>query len=264
MQEISAITMGLLAGLTTWAFTALGAAVVFMPWRISTRFLDIMLGGAAGVMLAASVWSLLLPAMETAEPTWGSWRFIPAAGGFILGGVCLRMLDMALPHIHPRTGDKDGAPSRLPRNFLLFLSVTLHNIPEAAAVGVSFGAAAVSPDLGVAPAILLMLAIGLQNLPEGMAVSVPMLHEGMSARKAFLYGQFSGAVEPVACVAGAVLAASALPVLPWALSLAAGAMIFVVVEEVIPAFRCNDNSDPATMGVIAGFALMMCLDMALG
>lgn len=254
--------MGLLAGLFTWLFTSFGAATVFMRKEFSRRTLDIMLGFAAGVMLAASVWSLLLPALDLAEESLGRWRFIPPACGILLGALLLRGLDYLLPHIHPMTNLPDGPKSTLPKSFLLILAITLHNIPEAIAVGVAFGAVAIDPELGISGAIILMLGIGLQNLPEGMAVSVPLLREGLSRRRSFYYGQLSGLVEPFACVAGALLASMAIQVLPWVLGFAAGAMIFVTVEEVIPEAQSSGHGDASTMGVITGFICMMCLDVA--
>ena len=264
MNEMPAPLMGLLAGLVTWAFTAAGAAAVFLSREFSRKTLDVMLGGAAGVMLAATFWSLLNPAMELAEPAWGAGRVIPVGLGLLIGAVVIRVMDRVLPHIHPIGGLRDGGPSKLPKNTLLILAITLHNIPEALAVGVGFGAAVVDPKLGLAPAITLMFAIGLQNLPEGLAVSMPLLREGMGKRKAFFYGQLSGLVEPVAATFGALLASIALPFLPWALAIAAGAMLFVTVEEVIPESQVSGNHDAATMGVMAGFVAMMCLDVLFG
>lgn len=264
MWDLPPAILGLLAGICTWIFTSIGAAAVFMSREFSRKTLDIMLGAAAGVMLAATIWSLLDPALELAEPAWGAWRFTPVALGFIGGAAVLRLLDLALPHIHPLAGQRDGPNSALPRNFLLVLAITLHNIPEALAVGVAFGAASIDPSLGMAPALVLMAGIGLQNLPEGMAVSVPLLREGMSRKRAFFYGQLSGLVEPVAALAGAVLASIAMPALPWALAFAAGAMIFVTVEEVIPEAQSAGNGDAATAGLILGFVIMMCLDVAFG
>ena len=256
--------MGLLAGLVTWGFTSLGAAAVFSPREFSRRTLDIMLGVAAGVMLAASFWSLLDPALEMARPGWGVWCFVPVALGFLGGAVVLRLLDILLPHLHPLEGFEEGTPTHLSRSVLLVLAITLHNIPEGLAVGVAFGAATAAPEMGFAGAVTLMLGIGLQNLPEGMAVSVPLLREGLSRRKAFFYGQLSGIVEPIAAVIGAAAASVAAPVLPWALAFAAGAMVFVVVEEVVPEAQASGNGDAATMGVMSGFVLMMCLDVAFG
>lgn len=264
MLELPAALIGLLAGLATWIFTTIGAASVFITREFSRKTLDVSLGLAAGVMLAASIWSLLLPAMELAQTTWGVWRIVPASAGLLVGAILIRLLDLVLPHIHALSGIHDGPGSRLPKNTLLMLAITLHNAPEALAVGVSFGAAVIDPEMGWEPAITLMLAIGLQNLPEGLAVSMPLLREGMSKRKAFFYGQLSGLVEPFAAAVGAALASIALPFLPWALSIAAGAMLFVTVEEVIPESQASGNHDAATLGVMAGFTLMMCLDVVFG
>ncbi|MBD5641265.1 MAG: ZIP family metal transporter [Desulfovibrio sp.] len=257
--------LGLLAGLVTWIFTTLGAATVFLRQQFSRKTLDILLGFAAGVMLAASVWSLLLPALDLTREAWGAWSFVPPALGFIIGAGGLRLVDYLLPHIHPLLNSKEGlGAGRMQRHFLLILAITLHNIPEALAVGVAFGAVTIDPALGMAGAVTLMLGIGLQNLPEGMAVSIPLLREGWSRRRAFFYGQLSGLVEPVAAVAGALLASVAMPVLPWAMAFAAGAMIFVTVEEVIPEAHASGNGDAATMGLILGFVCMMSLDVGLG
>ncbi len=257
--------MGLCAGLITWIFTALGSAAVFLRRQFSRKTLDILLGFAAGVMLAASVWSLLLPALDLAKENWGNWNFIPAAGGMIIGAACLRAIDYLLPHIHPLMNESEGlGVAHVNRHFLLILAITLHNIPEALAVGVAFGAVAIDPELGFAGAFTLMLGIGLQNLPEGMAVSIPLLRDGCSRRRAFFYGQLSGIVEPIAALIGALLAATALAILPWAMAFAAGAMIFVTVEDVLPEAHASGNGDAATMGVIAGFVCMMCLDAGLG
>lgn len=268
----SAAGLALLAGLVTWGFTSVGAGMVFLSREFSRCTLDVMLGFAAGVMLAASFWSLLDPALSMAEASWGQWAFVPVALGFLAGAALLRLVDIILPHIHPLAGVEDGMPSRLPRSALLIFAITLHNIPEGLAVGVAFGAVAVNfadPSLTgaatgatLAGAVTLMLGIGLQNLPEGMAVSVPLLREGFSRRKAFFYGQLSGAVEPVAAVIGALIAASAVSILPFALAFAAGAMVFVVVEEVIPEAQASGHGDAATLGLIVGFVLMMCLDVA--
>ncbi|MDE5879655.1 MAG: ZIP family metal transporter [Desulfovibrio sp.] len=252
---------GLGAGLVTWLCTSLGAGAVFLKQEFSRKTLDMLLGFAGGVMLAASVWSLLDPALALAEPGWGAWKFVPPAGGFLLGALSLRLLDYATPHFHMMLARPDGPKSALPRNFLLVLAITLHNIPEALAVGVAFGAAALDPSLGLAGALTLMFGIGLQNVPEGMAVSLPLLRDGMKRSKAFCIGQLSGAVEPVAALVGALLTSLALSVLPWALGFAAGAMIFVTVEEVIPEAHASGNGDAATMGVIIGFVTMMCLDV---
>lgn len=260
--------MALLAGLVTWGFTSVGAGMVFASREFSRRSLDTMLGFAAGVMIAASFWSLLDPALNMARPAWGRLAFVPAALGFLAGAGVLRLMDILLPHLHPLEGFADGPPSRLPRSALLIFAITLHNIPEGLAVGVAFGAAALGDPVAAASganlagALTLMFGIGLQNLPEGMAVSVPLLREGFSRRRAFFYGQLSGVVEPIAAVLGAVVAAVAAPALPYALAFAAGAMIFVVVEEVVPEAQASGHGDAATMGLIAGFVIMMILDVA--
>ncbi len=264
MDTFSPAGMALLAGLVTWGFTAAGAALVFASRSFSRLSLDIMLGFAAGVMLAASFWSLLQPALDMASD-WGRLAFLPVAGGFLAGAAALRLLDLLLPHLHQMENLEEGIPTRLPRSTLLVLAITLHNIPEGLAVGVAFGAAAAGGgEAGLTGALTLMLGIGLQNLPEGTAVSVPLLREGLSRRKAFFYGQLSGMVEPLAAVLGAFAVSMARPVLPFALAFAAGAMIFVVVEEVIPESHASGHGDAASLGVVAGFAVMMCLDAALG
>lgn len=256
--------MALLAGLVTWSFTAVGAAMVFAAKEFSRLSLDVMLGFAAGVMIAASFWSLLQPALEMASD-WGRLAFVPVAIGFLSGAAALRLLDVILPHIHQMENFEEGIHTRLPRSVLLVFAITLHNIPEGLAVGVAFGAAAMGgPEASLAGALTLMFGIGLQNLPEGTAVSVPLLREGFSRKKAFFYGQLSGIVEPIAAVLGALAVSVAQPVLPFALAFAAGAMIFVVVEEVIPESHASGHGDAASLGVVAGFVIMMCLDVALG
>jgi zinc transporter, ZIP family len=265
-RDMSPVLQALLATLFTWSVTALGAAVVFTRREVSRKMLDAMLGFAAGVMIAASFWSLLAPAIEMAEggmlPSW-----VPAVSGFLLGGVFLRGIDQVLPHLHvgfPRR-EAEGLKTSWHRSVLLVLAITLHNIPEGLAVGVAFGAVASGmPSATLAGAVALAIGIGLQNFPEGMAVSVPLRREGMSRLKSFWYGQLSAAVEPVAGVIGAAAVIAMRPLLPYALSFAAGAMIFVVVEEVIPESHRGGNTDLATMGAMVGFAVMMLLDVALG
>lgn len=259
----SPVGLALLAGLGTWLCTAIGASAVFMRKEFSRRSLDIMLGFAAGVMLAASYWSLLAPAIELSQG-WGSFAFVPAAVGFVGGALSLRLLDY-LPHFHPLMGVNDGVSSGLPRSVLLVLAITIHNIPEGLAVGVAFGAIGAGlPEASLAAALALAFGIGLQNIPEGLAVSVPLLRAGLSKHKAFFYGQASGLVEPLAAMLGAVAVGYALPVLPFALAFAAGAMVFVVVEEVIPEAQASGNGDAASMGLVAGFVVMMCMDVGLG
>ncbi len=268
LEQLNPIMQALVATLFTWGLTALGAAGVFLSKQPKKKTLDIMLGFAAGVMIAASFWSLLFPAIEMSEgkslPSW-----VPAAVGFLLGAVFLRGLDYVLPHIHPGLTKKDdtveGVKTSWHRSVLLVLAITLHNIPEGLAVGVAFGAVAAGlPAATIAGAIALAIGIGIQNFPEGLAVSMPLRREGLSRRKSFWYGQMSGIVEPIAGVFGAALVLIAEPILPYALAFAAGAMIFVVVEELIPESQQGGHSDSATMGTIIGFTVMMILDVALG
>lgn len=260
------VSQALVATLFTWGMTALGAGLVFCFRTINRKVLDGMLGFAAGVMIAASCWSLLIPSIEMSAgsitPAW-----FPATSGFLLGAVFLWAIDKILPHLHPGFALKDaeGIKTSWRKSILLVLAVTLHNIPEGLAVGVAFGALHLDlPSTSMAGAIALAVGIGIQNLPEGTAVSVPLRREGMSRLQSFWYGQMSGAVEPVAGVIGAAAVILMQPILPYALSFAAGAMIFVVVEEVIPESQLARNTDLATVGAIAGFAVMMTLDVALG
>jgi ZIP family zinc transporter len=261
------VLQALWATLFTWAVTALGASVVFFFKTINRKVLDSMLGFAAGVMIAASFWSLLAPAIEMAEETNGSLSWVPAVVGFLLGGVFLRLVDRVLPHLHPGMDldEAEGIPTSWRRSVLLVLAITLHNIPEGLAVGVAFGAAAYGlSSATIAAAVVLALGIGIQNFPEGMAVAVPLRREGLSRGKCFLYGQLSGIVEPIAGVAGAAAVLVMRPILPYALSFAAGAMMFVVIEELIPESQAEKNTDIATLGAMLGFAVMMTLDVALG
>ena len=265
-NDLHPIIQALLAGLFTWGLTALGAAAVFLVKGINRKLLDTMLGFAAGVMIAASYWSLLAPAIAMAEaqsiPGW-----IPAAVGFLLGGVFLRIIDRILPHLHLGLDmdQAEGVSTTWKRSTLLVLAVTLHNIPEGLAVGVAFGAVVAGfPSATIAGAMALAIGIGIQNFPEGMAISMPLRREGMSQFRSFWYGQLSGIVEPLASIAGAAAVLLARPILPYALAFAAGAMIFVVVEELIPESQQQGHSDLATMGVMFGFTVMMILDVALG
>ncbi len=271
MRHVNPVLLALLATLFTWGVTALGAAIVIFTRNVSQKFLDASLGMAAGVMIAASFWSLLAPAIDMAvEEGYGQWKWVPPLVGFLLGAAFLRMIDKVLPHLHPglRTDQAEGVKTNWQRSTLLVLAITLHNIPEGLAVGVAFGAAAgmtgaaQTAQLGAAAA--LALGIGLQNFPEGSAVALPLRREGMGRMKALWYGQLSGMVEPIAGVVGAALVIFVTPILPYALAFAAGAMIFVAAEELIPESQANDNVDLATMGVIGGFAIMMSLDVALG
>lgn len=264
-EGLSPVAQALLGTLFTWFVTALGAGLVFLFRDVNRKVLDSMLGFAAGVMIAASYWSLLAPAIEMAEESGGA-VWIPALVGFLLGGIFLRLVDKILPHLHAGFPMKEaeGIKTNWQRSVLLILAITLHNIPEGLAVGVAFGALAAGlPAASLGAAIALALGIGIQNFPEGMSVSVPLRREGFSSLKAFWYGQLSGVVEPVAGVIGALAVLLVRPLLPYALAFAAGAMIFVVVEELIPEAQLEGNTDLATMGAMLGFAVMMTLDVAL-
>lgn len=260
------IFQALLATLFTWLVTALGSAMVFFFKEVKRKVLDSMLGFAAGVMIAASFWSLLAPAITMAEES-GVIPWVPALVGFLMGGLSLRVIDRFLPHLHLGLpmDQAEGIKTSWHRSVLLVLAITLHNIPEGLAVGVAFGALYHNlPGASLAGAIALALGIGIQNFPEGAAVSIPLRREGLSIGRSFLYGQLSGLVEPVAGVLGALAVVAMKPILPYALSFAAGAMIFVVVEELIPEAQMDKNTDVATMGALLGFAVMMTLDVALG
>lgn len=271
---MSPIWMALIATTFTWGVTALGAATVFFTRTVNQKLLDAMLGFAAGVMIAASYWSLLAPAIEMSEeavqagtttiPAW-----VPAAVGFMVGALFLFAIDKVLPHLHVgfRTEEAEGIKTTWHRSVLLVLAITLHNFPEGLAVGVAFGALAnqdVITDQMLLGPIALAIGIGLQNFPEGLAVSMPLRREGFSRLKSFWYGQLSAVVEPIAGVIGVVAVLVMQPLLPYALSFAAGAMIFVVVEELIPESHRKGNTDLATMGAMVGFTVMMVLDVALG
>lgn len=265
--ELDPVIQALIATLFTWGMTALGAALVFTFKSYNQKLLDGMLAFAGGVMIAASFWSLLDPAIEMAEggelPAW-----LPVAVGFMLGGISLWGVNKLLPHLPANMliGQSEGIQTqKRERSTLLVLSITLHNIPEGLAIGVAFGAVANgSSSASIAGAIALAIGIGIQNFPEGTAVSMPLRREGMSRKKSFLFGQFSGMVEPISAVIGVIAVSLVEPLLPYALSYAAGAMIFVVAEEVIPASHEEGNKDLASMSLIIGFTIMMILDVALG
>ena len=264
--KLSPVVQALLATLFTWGVTALGAAMVFFFKEINKKILNAMLGFAAGVMIAASFWSLLNPAIEMAEEM-GTPGYIPAVIGFLFGGAFLFLVDRLIPHLHIGAPDEEAEVihTQLHRSILLVLAITLHNIPEGLAVGVAFGAAASGlPGAAVASAIALAIGIGLQNFPEGAAVSIPLRREGLSRAKSFLYGQASGVVEPIAGMLGAVAVLAMKPLLPYALSFAAGAMIYVCVEELIPEAQRDSDTDSSSIGAMLGFAVMMFLDVALG
>ncbi len=266
LLEYDPVLLALIATLFTWGVTALGASMVFFFKSINIKVLNTMLGFAAGVMIAASFWSLLAPAIEMSQAS-GTTSWLPAVVGFLAGGAFLLLVDKILPHLHLNLPIEkaEGIKTSWERSVLLILAITLHNIPEGLAVGVAFGALASNPDIGVlGGAIALAIGIGIQNFPEGAAISVPLRREGFSRAKAFWYGQLSGIVEPIAGVIGAYLVISITPLLPYALSFAAGAMIFVVVEELIPASQTGDETDLSTIGAMLGFAVMMVLDVAFG
>ena len=266
LGQFPSVIQALFATIFTWAITALGAAFVFIGKTVTRKLLVGMLGFAAGVMIAASFFSLLLPAIDMAESS-GVPGWLPAVVGFLMGGAFLWMVDKILPHLHQglATSEAEGIKTHWQRSVLLVLAITMHNIPEGLAVGVAFGAVAAGiPSASLTSAIALAIGIGLQNFPEGMAVSMPLRGEGLSRRKAFMMGQLSGIVEPIAGVLGALAVISMQSILPYALSFAAGAMIYVVVEELIPESQRGESTDIATIGVMFGFALMTFLDVALG
>jgi zinc transporter, ZIP family len=263
------VLQALLATLFTWGMTAAGAALVFGTKNVPRGLLDSMLGFAAGVMIAASFWSLLAPAIELSEggalPVW-----VPPVVGFLAGGIFLRLLDRLLPHLHPgmKMSEAEGIHTSWRRSVLLVAAITLHNIPEGLAVGVAFGAVGLGisegvPEATLGAAVALAIGIGLQNFPEGTAVAMPLRREGMSRGKSFFYGQLSAVVEPVAAVVGAAAVILATPILPYALAFAAGAMIFVVAEELVPEAK-RGSPDIAAMALMVGFVVMMTLDVALG
>jgi ZIP family zinc transporter len=261
---LSPILQALLATMFTWGLTALGAALVFGTKNVPRKVLDAMLGFAAGVMIAASFWSLLAPSISLSAdgplPLW-----IPPLIGFLAGGVFLRLVDRVLPHLHPwmTLSEAEGINTSWLRSVLLISAITLHNIPEGLAVGVAFGAAAAGvPEASLGAAIALAVGIGLQNFPEGTAVAMPLRREGVSRSKSFFFGQLSAVVEPAAGVLGAAAVVLARPILPYALAFAAGAMIFVVAEELVPEAK-RGSPDIAAMSLMVGFAIMMTLDVSL-
>lgn len=265
MVGTSPILMVLMGTGFTFLATALGAALVFFFKNdIKPNIQRGFLGFAAGVMIAASVWSLLMPAIEMAEEQ-GKIGWVPAAGGFILGGAFLLLLDTILPHLHTSSDSPEGMSSSLKRTTMLVLAVTLHNIPEGMAVGLAFGLASTgNTTVTIASAIALALGIGLQNFPEGAAISLPLKKEGLSNSKAFMLGALSGIVEPIGGVIAVLVVGSIQGMMPWFLSFAAGAMIYVVVEELIPEANMGKHSNIGTIGVMFGFLIMMILDVALG
>lgn len=265
IKQYDPMILALVATLFTWGVTAAGAGMVFFFKTINRKIFNAMLGFAAGVMIAASFWSLLKPAIEMTESS-GGITWLPAVVGFLSGGLFLLVIDRILPHLHLGLDidQAEGIKTSWQRSVLLVLAITLHNIPEGLAVGVAFGALAndMTPA-SLGGAVALAFGIGLQNFPEGAAVSIPLRREGFSRGKSFWYGQLSGAVEPVAGVIGAAMVMAVKPILPYALSFAAGAMIFVVIEELIPESQSGNETDLSTVGAMLGFATMMFLDVAL-
>ena len=252
------------ATLFTWGLTALGASLVFFVKKMNRALLDGLLGFTGGVMVAASFWSLLAPGIEM-SPGEGFQKVVPAVVGFGSGALFIFGLDKILPHIHINFKESEGIKTPWHKTTLLVLAITLHNIPEGLAVGVLFGGVAAGiPEASIAGAVALALGIGIQNLPEGIAVSMPLRRQGVSRLKSFWYGQMSAIVEPIAAVIGAFAVTFFTPLLPYALCFAAGAMIFVVVEEVIPETQLDKFTDIATLGFVLGFIVMMSLDVALG
>jgi zinc transporter, ZIP family len=266
LEQFSPVVQALFGTFFTWGLTALGAAGVFLSKEISRKVLDGMLGFAAGVMIAASYWSLLAPSIEISEGL-GIPSFVPPAIGFLLGGIALWLIDRMIPHLHLNLPDSEieGPKTSWQRSVLLILAITIHNIPEGMAVGVAFGAAAAGiPGANIAGAVALALGIGIQNFPEGLAISAPLRREGLSRAKSWWYGQLSAVVEPIGAVIGAAAVITMRQVLPYALAFAAGAMIYVVIEELIPEAEAGSNTDIATGGAMLGFTVMMILDVALG
>ena len=263
-SSIDPITGALYATLFTWGVTALGASFVFIFRSMNRAFLDGMLGFTGGVMVAASFWSLLSPAIAMSEGE-GFIKVFPAAVGFLLGALFIFGLDKILPHLHINFKESEGIKTPWHRTTLLALAITLHNIPEGLAVGVLFGGVAAGiPEASISGAVILALGIGIQNFPEGIAIAVPLRRQGASRFKSFWYGQMSAIVEPIFAVLGAVAVTFFTPILPYALAFAAGAMIFVVVEEVIPETQLDKYTDIAALGFVGGFIIMMILDVALG
>lgn len=261
---LTPIQQTLVATLFTWGMTAAGAAVVFFVKTLNQKLLDSMLGFAAGVMIAASFWSLLSPAIEIVEMA-GGIAWLPASVGFLLGGAFLWLADQLLPHVHLYlpASRAEGVSTTWRRSVLLVLAVTLHNIPEGMAIGVAFGSAGQMGESELMATIALALGIGIQNFPEGAAISLPLMREKMSRPKAFFWGQLSGAVEPLGGLLAVILVVLFTPILPYALAFAAGAMIYVVAEELIPESQQKKDSDAGTVGLLLGFVVMMILDVAL-
>lgn len=264
-KQFGPVYQTLIATGFTWSITALGAALVFLFKTVNRKVLDGMLGFAAGVMMAVCVWSLLIPSMQIAKETF-SHPWLPTAIGFLLGGLFLRIVDKILPHLHIDfpMAEAEGLKTSWQRSVLLILAITLHNIPEGLAVGIAFGALSANLEsASLTQALALTIGIGLQNFPEGASVSLPLRREGMACKKCFWYGQLSGIVEPIAGVIGALTVVLIQPILPYALSFAAGAMMFVIIEELIPESQLSKHTDLATVWTMLGFTMMMILEVGL-
>lgn len=262
MSTLSLIILGF--ALIFFCTTAGSALVFAFKKEVNGKLNTLFLGFASGVMIAASIWSLLVPSLEQASDSWGSYSFVPAALGFLAGGVLLVGIDRLVPHFHRATNEEEGVKTHLRKPIKMFLAVTIHNIPEGLAVGLAFGAAAGGEYGLYLSALGLAIGIGIQNFPEGAAVSLGMLSETKSRAKAFAFGTLSGLVEPLFAIFGYFLAAGVSTLQPWLLALAAGAMIFVVVEDLIPEAHLSDHPHYGTWGLMIGFVLMMVLDVALG
>jgi ZIP family zinc transporter len=265
-EHFNPVVQSLIATTFTWLMTAFGAAMVFFAKNLNQKLFDSMLGFAGGIMISVSYFSLLAPAIDMSKgaalPSW-----FPVTLGFLLGGTFLWLLDKIMPHLNPNCPPEksEGIKTPWPRNTLLVLAITLHNIPEGLSVGVAFGAVAAGYSrANLISAVLLSIGLGLQNFPEGMAVSVPLRFDGMSRRRSFFFGQLSGLAEPIAAVFGALAVSLMQSMLPYALGFAAGAMIYIVIEEIIPSAQRCQNSDLATIGAMVGFAVMMVMEVALG
>jgi ZIP family zinc transporter len=263
--ELAPVWQALIATVFTWSMTALGASTVFIFKNISRKWMDFLLGFTGGVMIAAAFWSLLTPSIELSKPIWGQgFAWVPPAIGFLLGAGFIYGVDKLIPHFHQNQQIPEGMKTGWNKTVLLVLAITIHNIPEGLAIGISFGAVALGLDnFEMGAAVALSMGIALQNLPEGMAVAMPMRRMGLSPRKSFYWGQMSAVVEPFAGVAGALAVYWLQPILPYALSFAAGAMIFVVIEDVVPEAQQDKYADLATIGFVIGFITMMALDVGL-
>lgn len=261
--QLNPVLQALIAGCLTWFLTALGAAVVFLSKGLSRKLLDASLGFAAGVMLSASFWGLILPSVKLSCDR-GNMAWIPAALGFAIGGIFMRITDRVIPHLHIYLPleKAEGIKTSWHKTTLIVLAMSLHNIPEGLVIGVSFGALAQGlPGATLAAAVALTIGIGIQDFPEGFAVSMPLRHKGVGRFRSFWYGQLSGIVEPVAALVGALAVSFSRPLLPYAMGFAAGAMIFIIIEELIPESQYGGNGDIATIGTMLGFICMMALEV---